>query len=406
MGRKVISVILLCLLLFPVGVYLTSKGAMEVTGQQAEAEKYAQQYFKQNENLTGPCTKEDGSKFTIGYMDIDPYPASGEMIYYFVDELRKAGWIEYDGEFPFDPQNVDAKAFIDFLSKQDLGPYICFSEKVNYYTSEEYDGKEFIKQDLKKRIENKEVDLIFCLGTSPADLMINEMEIRDVPIMVSGTVDPVASKLADTEEYSGKSNIWCHTNTGVYTNQMKFYYNTKPFTNIGMVYYDETIASLVPYQEAAKDMGFTISTRKIDGIVDDDYYGELESLYKELVAEGIDAFLLNSDIIKDETQIEPLLNIFYEKNIPVFVQNSEFFVGEGALLAVIAHDAVSQSPFLVDVFSKILHGEEPGQINQKFVTPPFLSINLETAGRINYPISSDMIISAERLYCTTEDEAE
>lgn len=403
MVKKIVSVFLLVLLIFPIWVFYTSR---EGTGTLAN-ETQAKAYFMLSDSENGPCTKEDGSKFTVGYLDIDPYPATGEMIYYFVDELREEGWITYDGDFPFDPADTDAKAFINFLAEQDLGDYIQFSKDVNYYVSDEYDGEDFVKEDLARRIANHEVDIIFCLGTWPADVMINQMGITEVPIMVSGTVDPVGSGLADNEEYSGKENIWCHTNTGVYTNQMNFYYDTHPFTNIGMVYYNETIASLNPYMESAAEKGFKITTRQIDGKVTPTYYEDLAAIYTELVEkEGIDAFLLNSDIIKDDSKIPELLEIFYSKNIPVFVQNSEYYVADGATMVVTASDAQTQAPFLVDAFSKILHGGKPGDINQKFVTPPYLSINIAVTDRLGFPISSDMLLSAEKLYSRVNVETE
>ena len=133
------------------------------------------------------------------------------------------------------------------------------------------------------------------------------------------------------------------------------------------------------------------------------YYRDLSEIYTELVEkEGIDAFLLNSDIIKNEAMIPNLLDIFYSKNIPVFVQNSEYYVADGAMMVVTASDAQTQAPFLVDAFSRILHGTKPGEINQKFVTPPYLSINLQVTDRIGFDISSDMLMSAEKLYSHTE----
>lgn len=182
MLKKVISVLMFCLLTLPVCVFLfsTNKEPDNTYIEQAKM------YFGKEETKNDPCTKPDGSKFVIGYLDIDPYPATGEMIYEFVEGLRDKGWITYEGKFPFDPANTDAKEFISYLSRQDLGEYIAFSKDVNYYVSEKYDGEEFVKKDLRKRIDNKEVDLIFCLGTQPAVLMIKEMGITEVPIMVSG----------------------------------------------------------------------------------------------------------------------------------------------------------------------------------------------------------------------------
>lgn len=56
----------------------------------------------------------------------------------------------------------------------------------------------------------------------------------------------------------------------------------------------------------------------------------LKGTYEDMVKQdGIDAFLLNTDMIKDEKRIKPLLSLFYDADIPVFVQNGEFYVREG-----------------------------------------------------------------------------
>lgn len=66
-------------------------------------------------------------------MDIDPYPASGEMLYFFVKELYDTGWISLTKEksfedLPFDPQNTDAGKLIDYLAEEGTGDYVSFSK--------------------------------------------------------------------------------------------------------------------------------------------------------------------------------------------------------------------------------------------------------------------------------------
>lgn len=200
---------------------------------------------------------------------------------------------------PFEAADTDAKELIHFLAQQDLGPYLQFSDEVNYYISEKYDGADYIKEDLTNHIKNGDVDLIFCMDTQPGDLLINEMGVTEVPVMVSGSVDPVGAGLCDTEKYSGKANVWRHMSTDIYRNQMKYYYDSHPFQNIGMVYYDEAVGFLCPYSEAAEEIGFQITAKKISPEVTVDYYENIRRIYEELVADGIDTFLLNADIIKD-----------------------------------------------------------------------------------------------------------
>lgn len=408
MAKRILVVLLVCLMIFPVSV-LIFYGEGKV--QQKDQEK-AQKYFSNALTSRKPCTKEDGTKFTIAYVDIDPYPASGEMLYYFVEELRKAGWIDYDGELPFDSENTDAKKLIQYLAGLDLGKYIQFSDDANYYIA--VDDKEECMASLQEQMEEGKIDLIFCMGTSPGEMVIKEMKVTDVPVMVYFSVDPVGAGLSKEEEYSGQENVWCHTSSEVYSNQIQFYYKNCPFENIGMVYYSESVAAMSTYRKAAEEIGFQITEKKIDTLSNASdskqvkkYYKELADVFSDLVnTDKVDAFLLSTDIIKDEARIKDLLEIFYQKNIPVFVQNGEYYVKDGAFMVVTASDSKIQAPFAVEAMASIFNGEAPGNVYQKFVPSPYLSINLEVAERLGYEVKEELLLSAEKLYRKTEEVKE
>lgn len=396
MSKKIVLIVLLVLLLFPLLVIWNSKAsAAKPDDMQA-----ALDYLSGRTGNVLPVTKGN-RPFTIAYVDIDPYPPSGEMLYYFVEQLKKNGWLTYEGELPFDPRDTDGKKLIAWLAGQDTGKYLKFTESQSYYLA--VDGEEECRKRLQKAIDQKEIDLIFCLGTWPGSF-VAELKNNTIPVMVYFSVDPVGGGLSESEEFSGQENMWCHVNYNVYSHQIQFYYENKPFQKIGMVYYDESVAAMNAYREAADRNGFTILEKKIDKLMGTDaakteaYYRQLEGICEELVTEGIDAFMLNTDVIKDVSRIRPLLQIFYKNKIPVFVQNGEYFVENGALMVVTASDAREQAPFITDVFARILNGEKPGSISQIFITPPYLSINLGVADEIGYQVEEAIILSAEKIY--------
>lgn len=408
MAKRIFVVFLVCLMIFPISVLVLYR---EGKVQQKEEEK-AKKYFDNTLASKEPCTKEDGTKFTIAYVDIDPYPASGEMLYYFIEELRESGWIDYDGKLPFDPADTDAKKLIQYLAGMDLGEYIRFSNDANYYIA--VDDKEECMRSLHKQISEGKIDLVFCMGTSPGEMVIKEMQVTDVPVMVYFSVDPVGAGLSKEEEYSGQENVWCHTSSEVYSNQMQFYYKNYPFKNIGMVYYSESVAAMSAYRKAASEIGFRISEKKISTLSNASdsrqvrkYYEELARAFYELVnTKKIDAFLLSTDIIKDEARIKDLLEIFYQKKIPVFVQNGEYYVKDGAFMVVTASDSKVQAPFAVEAVASVFNGESPGKVYQKFVPSPYLSVNLEAAERLGYEVKEEILLSAEKLYGKTEEVSE
>lgn len=221
-----------------------------------------------------------------------------------------------------------------YLSERDLGEYVEFSMDACYYLA--VDGEDETRASLEQHRKKKDLDLLLCMGTWPGQL-VKDMGITDIPVMVYFCVDPVGAGLSETSEFSGQDNLWCHVNYMVYNNQLKFYHDSFGFENIGVVYYDESVAAMRAYREVAGEEGFTITesvTAKLaetGKAVEDAYYARLKAAFSDLVDQGIDAFMLGTDIIKDEGRIRELLDIFYENRIPVFVQNGEYFVRRGRL---------------------------------------------------------------------------
>ena len=363
----------------------------------------ADKYISRSQSKSfGPVKKAQGEKFRIGYLDIDPYPPSGEMLYYLVERLRDTGWITLSQDLPFNPQDTDAKELIRYLSERDLGEYLEFSMDACYYLA--VDGEDAVRKSLDGHREKMDIDLLLCMGTWPGQL-VKDMGITEIPVMVYFCVDPVGAGLSKTSRYSGQDNLWCHVNYMVYNKQLEFYHQAFGFVNIGIVYYDESVAAMRAYREVAKKEGFVITEVRTDKLAGTDnatvtqYYDRLREHFSGLADQGIDAFMLGTDIIKDEDRIDELLSVFYENHIPVFVQNGEYFVQQGALMMVTASNARDQAPFATDTFSAILNGKKPGSISQEYLSPPYLCLNLDAAEKLGYEIPRTLLLSAERIYC-------
>lgn len=72
-------------------------------------------------------------------------------------------------------------------------------------------------------------------------------------------------------------------------------------------------------------------------------------------------------------------------------------------MVVTASDARIQAPFAVEAMAGILNGQKPGDIYQKFVPSPYLSINLDAAGKLGYDVKEELLLSAEKLYRKPEE---
>ena len=365
--------------------------------------KKAEEYINaQNEFIYEPCKKENGDKFTIGVVDIDPYYPSGEMLYWVVKELIDKGWIKEDTPVPFDSMQTDVKELVDYLAGRDLGEYIEFSKEANYYVA--VDGEEYCEESLNRLIENNDVDLLIALGTISGEFAERVVNGR-IPVMIYFSIDPVGAGLINDDDYSDVENVWAHISLAGYEKQLKYYNNMFDFKNIGMIYYDESVAAMNVYRKEAKEEGFKISEKKIERIdtssqeKKDLYYDNLKNVIHELIEkDGIDAFMLNTDIIVDIEEVNEICNIFYEKKIPVFVQTGEEFVENGALMTVVTMDARQQAPFFVNTLAAILNGRGTDEMPQKYVSAAFPVINITSAEKIGYDIPGEILEYAEKIY--------
>lgn len=365
--------------------------------------KKAEEYIKAEEEfIYEPCKKEKGDKFTIGVIDIDPYYPSGEMLYWVVNELIDKGWIDSDISIPFEPDRTDVKELVNYLAGKNLGEYIEFSKEANYYIA--IDGEEECSESLNKLIENNDVDLLICLGTIPGAFAEKTVKGR-IPVMIYFSIDPVSAGLINDGNYSNVENVWAHISTESYEKQLRYYSNIFKFNNIGMIYYDESVAAMKMYRRAAEEEGFKIRERKIERIDTSSaenkelYYNNLKNVIYDLIEnENIDAFMLNTDIIVDEEVINEVCNIFYDNKIPVFVQTGEEFVKNGALMTVVTMDAKQQASFFVNTMAGIFNGKGTDEMPQKYVSASFPVVNMTAAQKIGYDIPGEILEYAEKIY--------
>ena len=352
-----------------------------------------------------PQTNPDGSPFTLAYIDIDPYPATGVILYYVIMGLRDEGWISFDS-LPFDPGDTDAGALIDWLAEQELGPYIRFDKTANYYTAFQEELEIF--ESLSGHVQNGSIDLILTMGTSPAR-MAKSFGLN-IPIMMFGAVDPISSGLIKSIEDPGEPNIWAVFDPTAYERQLLYYYDRIPFYNLGIVYYNEAISALEMYRRAADSLGVRVTESQISRIdqstqeSENAYYENLSAEFKRLVEnEGIDAFMLTTDIILDSGKVEQLLEVFTENKIPVFVQIGQHLVEHGALMNVSPMEVEGQGIFGARSITQALTGTPLNELPQEYRNSPFLTLNLDVADRIGFKPTFETLLASERIFVLRPD---
>lgn len=347
-----------------------------------------------------PKKREDGRKFKMAFVDIDPYNESFRMLYYVIESLKADGWISYD-KLPYDPEtDADTLAMMNWLADNAESEYMEFDKDVHFYTTisteqEIYDG---LKEHIEKK---KDIDMIFALGTSPS-LMLKKFDF-DIPLVMYGISDAVGAGVVESAENSGDSRFWAHVDSSTYYRQMQYYYDSFEFKKLGVVYGDASISGMGHYRRSAEDNGFEIDEyRIVRSLMDEDeYYSRLTSTYKKMINEDkVDAYILTTDVIPSTAKARELLQVFFDANIPVFTQVSSAYVADGAALMIVdPFDAVSIGPFISNIIGSVFNGSRPGDLEQEYVSSPFLTLNLDVADAIGYRPPFEMLIACEKIIC-------
>lgn len=344
-----------------------------------------------------PIKKEDDSKFKLAYVDKDPYNELFRMLYYLIEALKADGWISYD-RLPFDPDTEsDTLKLMNWLADNAQSDYMEFDRTAHYYTS--VSSREEIYVSLKQHIEvDGDIDAILTMGTTPSE-MVKEFDF-DIPVLMYGVSDPVASELVKSAKDSGDERYWAHVDSSGYSRQMQYYYDTFHFENIGAVFDNEIVCAMPAYRSIAKQNGFRITEENLERknfADDDEYYAALLSTCKEMIYEkGIDAYILNTDVIHDADRASEIMRIFIDEKIPVFVQEGTVYVKNGsALLIVDPCDAEGTAPFAAYIIGSVFNGAKPGDLEQEYVSSPCLTFNLDIAELIGYSPSFEMLLACD-----------
>lgn len=348
-----------------------------------------------------PIPKADGTPHRIGVIDIDPYPYSSKMMYELIQALRERGWI-ITGELPFDDESMDVREMIDWLARQDTGPHVEFVVDCNYYLA--YDGEQAVKESLDRHIyELKDIDMLLALGTWPATVALPYSS--DVPVICYPLSAAQESGIVKTHEYSGVQNVWAQTDPERYKRQMKVFHEVLSFSKIGILYYDRLMAAVGDYEESAARLGVEVLTEEIEPLPSDPQEADIvafnEAIIKgvgNLLTQGIDAFLLTTDIIKDDDTLARLLAQTDAKGVPVCVQSGDNFVEGGCLLTVDVYNLEELGFFVVDTIAQIFHGAKPEELPQINVSTPYLVLNLDSFKKLEIQAPFELLMSSEKIF--------
>ncbi|GEM_PF-4099115 len=354
-----------------------------------KADKTADYYYNE------PCTKKDGTAFQIAVFDEGP-PIESSYLWLkgMVEKLQNIGYLDKNIDFSQAPDDFDG--YYEYLVEHNDGKYVKFLDEPYYVGGDE---DEQIGAEITAKIKKGEIDVIAATGTLPG-VFLKELGI-EIPFLVSMASDPVGSGIVSEKKTAEESNIWALIEDDAMSRQFRFYQKTFGFRHVGVLYLDEyeEIAEITTYEETADDIGIEFLKAPVfeDEISSADYINILRNKVKQLVNDGMDAFILSIAVVPDD-DASVLLDILTKERIPYLISDGNALVETGGLMCLSCFDYEGYGNRAAMVLSNIFHGLRAGDQNRKYTSSPVMSINLTTAQKLGYKTTFDILQFADKVY--------
>ncbi|KJS23089.1 MAG: hypothetical protein VR72_02640 [Clostridiaceae bacterium BRH_c20a] len=344
-------------------------------------------------------TLNNGQKWRIGYCESQPYFEFAGILHGLVNGLENMGWLENTSELPFIPFQEDTSSMWQWLSSNDLGPYIEFVEDAHYDLSVD-SGDEIIK----RLQEDNDIDLMIVNGTLAGLTLANDK--HSIPSLVFGTSNAVKSGIIKSEDDSGINHIWAHVDPGIFIRQVEVFYDIFHFKKLGILYINDSFrkafAAVDDVESVALDKGFElIHHHKVYNPDDlEGYLRDVLEAHKKLSQE-VDAMYVTNGAWQI-SRVYELLEPFYEKKIPVFSQVGSGEVKHGALMSLARANFSGIGSFGAQTIAAVFNGTPPRNLKQHYEDAPSIAINLEVAKAIDYKPPFEILLVADEIYLEIE----
>ncbi len=269
----------------------------------------------------------------------------------------------------------------------------------NYGFDEE--RRKTVREEIIRRIsEKKDVDLILTFGTEPTLDM--KKALRYIPIVSLSTSDPIAMGVIDSAQDSGQDNLHVAVVPNYFGRQAQSFYDVFPFSRLGLVVgktnVEKTGEEGIRAFCQSKNIDFETVVFE-DGAGDEKDFDALLASVATLIDKGCDALIFPWFIYPPD-RFPELVDMLVSRGIPAFSQMGGNYVARGILLGSGDQSLDGYGIFEANVIAEILDGAQPRSLQQAFIQPERMVINLMTAMQMGWKPPFGLLVSAEKTYTT------
>jgi len=349
-------------------------------------------------------------KLILGYCESDPYVEFDTQLYYLLMAMEEYDLIsgvsdKLNSDMPAREMWTIVSGINDPSWKIHFSPDVYVSLIESRYSSLSELGQYALIDGM---IKKGNVNLMLTMGTS-AGLTISALP-SGTPLVNFVAADPFKSGIVANTETSEIPGRWAHVDVDAFGRTIQVMDDVFDPSSVGVVYADNSEAYIYSGADVldafCAEQGIEVHKQFVEDEFDEDQY----ELYVEqmhdahaALAGQIDVYILTTSLLEAE-DFDYVLSPLYDAGVPVYSINSSYDVECGALLAAEASDFPNIGRFGADTLRRYLEGEALESLSQIYQTAPFLVINYDTARRINYRPSFDMLLSASTIYSSSQAE--
>ncbi len=351
-------------------------------------------------------------KLVLGYCESDPYVEFDTQLYYLLLGMEEYGLIGgVAGKLNSDMPALDMWNIVSAMNLPDwqihFSPnvYVSLIDQQYASVSEEQQGR-----IIDSMIASAGVNMMLTMGTS-AGLAIKNLP-SGTPLVNFVAADAYKSGIVNSTATSKLEGRWAHIDVDAFGRTIQVMDDVFNPDSVGVVYADNAEAYIYSgadvLDEFCAAQGITVHRQYVEDEFDEGAYNvyvqQMHDAHAEL-AKVVDVYVLTTSLLEPD-DYDYVLSPLFDAGIPVYSINSSYDVECGALLAAEASDFPNIGRFGADTLRRYLAGEPLSSLPQIYQTAPFLVINYDTARRIGYRPTFDMLLSASTIYSSTAVEAE
>uniref|UniRef100_UPI0039EEC3A0 ABC transporter substrate-binding protein n=1 Tax=Bordetella sputigena TaxID=1416810 RepID=UPI0039EEC3A0 len=343
--------------------------------------------------------RPDGRKWRLGYFESGDYSEYPRTLRVIVAGLQQLGWMTV----PAIPEGLSGHQIWQFLADNAHSDVLEFVADA-WWQPGNFDASKrpAVRQAIQDRIRQRgDIDLIIAMGTLAGQDMAALG--APVPTVVASTSDAVGAHIVKSAQDSGLDNLHARVQPERYQRQVRLFRDIVPFKTLGLVYDDSpegrTYAAVDAVEQVARELHFTVRgcNARANGIPQEEATRNALACYRE-VASQVDAVYVTVHRGITPDSVADVAQILRQAKVPSFSMLGSEEVKKGILMSLAQADYSYVGLFYAETIARIFNGAKPRQLNQIWIDPAKIALNLETARLIGFDPPVDILLAADEVY--------